>query len=171
MKSDEVGMRRKKASPVPPVCQANLQSAIAKTNCIEDQQLQALPVPNAAHRVRGNDQIAFEQLEKEQRVPLTLEQSESQSVIRMEGAIDIASAGELKDLLLKALGSGKKEMCVSLDGVTSLDVTAVELLWAAEREATKAGVGFSFAGQAAPEAQAALAEAGLETFLVPSGAK
>jgi DNA primase len=45
------------------------------------------------------------------------------------------------------------------------------LLWAAEREAAKAGVEFSFAGQAAPEALAALADAGLETFLVSSGAK
>ncbi|MGA2887491.1 MAG: STAS domain-containing protein [Terracidiphilus sp.] len=102
---------------------------------------------------------------------LTVEQSESQNVILLEGAIDIASAGELKELLLKALGSGKKKLRVSFDGATALDVTAVELLWAAEREAAKAGVEFSFAGQAAPEALAALADAGLETFLVSSGAK
>jgi anti-anti-sigma regulatory factor len=94
---------------------------------------------------------------------ITLEQSESLSVIRLEGAIGIASAAELKELLLKALASGK-EVHLSADKATDLDVVAVELLWAAEREAKKTGVVFSLAGQVPMEVSAALADAGLELF-------
>jgi anti-anti-sigma regulatory factor len=97
-------------------------------------------------------------------VSITLEQSESLSVIWLEGAIDITSAGELKEFLLRALGAGR-EVRVSLEAATDLDVTAVELLWAAGREAKGAGVGFSLAGQVPAAISAALKEAGLEPFL------
>jgi len=108
-------------------------------------------------------------------VSITLEQMESLSVIHLEGAIDIASAAELKALLLKALGGGG-EVRVSIDKLdkqekaTSLDVTAVELLWAAGREAKKSGTGFSLAGQAPGEVSAALADAGLDLMQVFPGA-
>jgi len=46
-------------------------------------------------------------------------------------------------------------------------VTAVELLWAAEREASKAGAGFLFVEPAPAGVSAALGEAGLQQFLVP----
>ena len=96
---------------------------------------------------------------------ITLDESKSKAVIGLEGAVDISSAAELKTLLLRALNSGKM-VCVSLDKATDLDVTAVELLWAAEREASKAGVKFSFFGPAPVEVSAALSEAGLLQFLV-----
>jgi anti-anti-sigma regulatory factor len=91
---------------------------------------------------------------------ITLDDSGSQAVIGLDGVVDISSAAELKTLLLRALNSGKK-VCVSLHGATDLDVTAVELLWAAEREASKAGVGFSLAGPALAEVSASLSVAGL----------
>jgi anti-anti-sigma regulatory factor len=97
---------------------------------------------------------------------ITLDESKSKAVIGLEGAVDISSAAELKTLLLRALHGGKK-VRVSLAGATDLDVTAVQLLWAAEREAGKAGVGFSFAGPAPAEVSAALGEAGLQQFMVP----
>jgi anti-anti-sigma regulatory factor len=97
---------------------------------------------------------------------ITLDESGPQAVIGLDGTVDISSAAELKALLLRALNSGK-ELRVSLDGAADLDVTAVELLWAAEREASKAGVGFSFAGPAPADVSAALGEAGLQQFLVP----
>lgn len=103
---------------------------------------------------------------------ITLEQTESLSVIHLEGAIDIASAAELKALLLKALG-GPGEVRVSLeklDQATGLDVTAVELLWAAGREAKKSGAAFSLVGQAPVEVSAALADAGLDLMQVFPGA-
>jgi hypothetical protein len=65
---------------------------------------------------------------------------------------------------VRALNSGKK-VRISLDKATDLDVTAVELLWAAEREASKSGVGFSFAGPVPAEVSAALGEAGIQQFL------
>jgi anti-anti-sigma factor len=110
--------------------------------------------------------------EKESGVSITLEQTESLSVIHLEGAIDIASAAELKALLLKALG-GPGEVRVSLeklDQATGLDVTAVELLWAAGREAKKSGAAFSLVGQAPVEVSAALADAGLDLMQVFPGA-
>jgi anti-anti-sigma regulatory factor len=97
---------------------------------------------------------------------ITLVESKSKAVIGLEGAVDISSAAELKTLLLRALNSGKK-VHVSLEKATDLDVTAVELLWAAEREASKADVGFSFSGSAPVEVSAALSEAGLQQFLIP----
>jgi anti-anti-sigma factor len=108
-------------------------------------------------------------------VSITLEQTESLSVIHLEGAIDIASAAELKEALLKALEGGG-EVRVSLDKLNkqdkaaSLDVTAVELLWAAGREAKKAGAAFSLVGQAPGEVLAALADAGLDLMQVFQGA-
>ena len=112
---------------------------------------------------------------------ITLEQTESLSVIHLEGAIDIASAAELKEALLKALEGGG-EVRVSLDKLNklnkqdkqdkaaSLDVTAVELLWAAGREAKKSGAAFSLVGQAPVEVSAALADAGLDLMQVFPGA-
>lgn len=97
-------------------------------------------------------------------MPVTLEQNDTSILIRLEGAVDISSAGELKQLLLQALEAGG-ELSVAVDGLASLDVTAVELLWAAEREASKTGVRFFFAGPPTGEVLAALGEAGLETIL------
>ena len=96
---------------------------------------------------------------------IPLEQNESLSVIHLEGAIDIASAAELKELLLKALGD-PGEVLVSLERATGLDVTAIELLWAAGREAKKSGPGFALVGQAPEEVSAALADAGLDLMQV-----
>jgi anti-anti-sigma regulatory factor len=99
-------------------------------------------------------------------MPVTLEQSETQRLIRLEGAINIACAAELKALLLRALGSGR-EVCVSLEGATELDVTAVQLLWAAEREAREAGNGFVFAGPVPESVSIALGHEGFDKFPVP----
>lgn len=98
---------------------------------------------------------------------ITLDESGPQAVIGLEGVVDISSAAELKALLLRALHGGKK-VRVSYDGTTDLDVTALQLLWAVEREANKVGVGFSLAGPALAEVDAVLSEAGLgfQQFLV-----
>ena len=94
---------------------------------------------------------------------IALEQNEEQSVIRLEGVIDISSASELKELLITALGAGR-EVRVSLEGASDLDVTTVELLWAAEREAAKAGVAL-LPSEPVPDAiSASLEEVGLSLF-------
>ncbi len=109
-------------------------------------------------------------VQKEHGVPVTLEQNETLSLLRFEGAIDISLAAELKTLLLQALGSGC-EVSVSIAAATDLDVTAVQLLWAAAREAKKAGVGFSLTEPPSRNISATLDEAGLQQFLVPVDAR
>jgi anti-anti-sigma regulatory factor len=103
-------------------------------------------------------------------VGITLKQSKSKSVLRLEGVIDISSAGELKEQLLKALESGQP-VSVSLQGATDLDVTAVQLLWAAERKAKGAGVSYSIADAPPEPVLAALSEAGLQQFILAANAE
>ena len=97
---------------------------------------------------------------------ITLKQSKKASVIRLEGAIDIAVAAEFKKRMLEALGSGK-EVRVVLDGATDLDVTAVQLIWAARRSAEVAGVAFALSGAVPESVSSALGYAGLQRFLNP----
>jgi len=92
-------------------------------------------------------------------VPITLEQSEDISVLRLEGAIDIASAAELKKLFIQAFASGH-DVRVEMDGATDLDVTAVQLLWAARREAKVSGVEFALTGEVPEAVTSALRQAG-----------
>ncbi len=101
---------------------------------------------------------------------LTLQQCEKLSTIRLEGGIDIASAPELKRLLLLASESGK-EIQLSFDGVTDLDVTAVELIWAARRAVEGAGVAFTLSGTVPDSVTSNLCKAGLQQFLVPTGTR
>jgi 16S rRNA U1498 N3-methylase RsmE len=96
-------------------------------------------------------------------VSVTLEECETRNVIRLESSIGIASAAELKKLLLQALGSGKK-VRVSLESATDLGVTAVQLLWAAGCEAKRSGAGFAFMDAMPEEISIALGDAGFEKF-------
>jgi hypothetical protein len=50
--------------------------------------------------------------------------------------------------------------------VTNLDVTAVQLLWAAEREGNKTGARFALTGLAPEKVTTALSDAGLQQFLI-----
>ena len=103
-------------------------------------------------------------------MPIGLEQSAESSVLRLDGVIDISCAAELKTVLLQALGQGRA-VRVSLEGVTGLDVTAVELLWAAEREARRSSVLFTLTGEASEQVSAALRHAGFDEFPVPAHAR
>ena len=100
---------------------------------------------------------------KEKALPVSLEQDGALSLIRLQGAIDIGCAQELKELLVRGLITGS-EVRVLLAEATDLDVTAVQLLWTARREAKASSVGFAFEGQAPEPVSAALAEAGFESF-------
>jgi anti-anti-sigma regulatory factor len=101
---------------------------------------------------------------------ITLAESEALSAIGLEETVDISSAAELKALLVKALGAGQ-EVRVSLEGAAYLDVTAIQLLWAAEREARSAGVGFALEGPIPERVSAALLDAGFDRFPVPECAR
>jgi len=90
---------------------------------------------------------------------ITLEHDEARSLIRLEGAIDIASTTDLKRLLLKVLEPGH-EVRVCFARITSLDATVIELLWTAQRAARCSDVPFVLAGQVPARVAAALADTG-----------
>ena len=96
-------------------------------------------------------------------MPVRFDRSATPGVIRLEGEIDIASARELKDALLEALGA-KGEARISLGMATGMDVTAVQLLWAAEREAQASGMVLALDGPVPEAVGATLRQAGFARF-------
>ena len=78
-----------------------------------------------------------------------------------EGAIDISRAMELKRDLVQALEGGE-DILISLERVTGLHVSAVQLLWAAKRDAARTGLQFRYAGALSKEILARLSAAGLD---------
>jgi anti-anti-sigma regulatory factor len=94
-------------------------------------------------------------------VGIKLSRTDGSSLVRLEGAIDIAAAAELKAALLEAMEAGDS-IRISADAVSELDVTAFQLLRAAGREAKRSGVGFVLARQAPEPVRAALSEMGLD---------
>jgi anti-anti-sigma regulatory factor len=79
-----------------------------------------------------------------------LNQADEASRVELVGVVDIASAQELKSALVDAIAQ-KKKVTVFADADAELDVTAAQLLWAAEREANEKYVEFAYAGNP-PEA-------------------
>jgi ABC-type transporter Mla MlaB component len=96
---------------------------------------------------------------------ISIEQSEESRMICLEGSIGIDSAAELKSTLLDALKSGLA-VNISLDRCDHLDVTAIQLLWAAGREAKASGTAIAFRGQVSEKISAALCGAGFEAFAI-----
>ena len=92
---------------------------------------------------------------------VTMERQESQSLIRLEGEFSVTSAAELKGLLLEGLGSGK-HLLLDLAQAEEIDITLMQLLWAAGREAGRAGAGMAI--RVSDAAAAAAREAGFERF-------
>ena len=83
----------------------------------------------------------------------TLEQDLESTLIRLDGTVEVASAAEFKQILMDALHRARP-VRVALEAVTGIDVTGVQLLWAAQREANSCGVPFT-AASALPDAVAA----------------
>lgn len=98
-------------------------------------------------------------------MPITSDKTQERYIVRLEGDVDIGRAAELKAALMEAIAS-RKEVCLDLDGVTDLDVTAVQLLWAAAREMEGAGGSLSIAGQNIEVLTCAADEMGLD-FALP----
>ncbi|HEX4037865.1 MAG TPA: STAS domain-containing protein [Acidobacteriaceae bacterium] len=93
-------------------------------------------------------------------------------MIRLEGDIDIGCAAELKQALEEALAGGESgpgETRISLATATGMDVTAVELLWAAERAARASGMVLALEGPVPEVLRAALREAGFARFPLADG--
>jgi anti-anti-sigma regulatory factor len=90
-----------------------------------------------------------------------MEQQESQSVIRLAGELTLTSAAELKNLLLQGLASGN-DLRLDLEQAEAIDITVMQLLWAAGREADRKGA--SLAIQMSDAAATAARDAGFERF-------
>jgi|SRR5579872_1135563 len=91
---------------------------------------------------------------------------EASCVVRLEGDVGVASAAELKRLLIESISS-RKELRLELACATDLDVTVLQLLWAARCEADRSGTRFSIAGDVPANLLSAVLEAGFANFPVP----
>jgi anti-anti-sigma factor len=100
---------------------------------------------------------------------IVLEKSDSESRIVLEGAIDIGCAAELKTVLLEAL-QASIPVSISIEGVTYVDVTAIQLLWAARSHADRIGAKFHLPDELPEVVAAALAEIGLSSLQAPVAA-
>jgi len=72
-------------------------------------------------------------------LPVRLDRLETHWLVRLEGEFTIASAPELKALLADWLAS-RKDLELDLERAGEIDVTLLQLLSAAGREAERAGV-------------------------------
>jgi anti-anti-sigma regulatory factor len=96
-------------------------------------------------------------------VTTRLDQSDVRSKLWLEDDIGIADAVALKAGLMEALAAGR-EISLNVDGVTGLDVTAVQLLVAAERDAAAAGLDFSLDGELPAVLASLISAMGLKSF-------
>lgn len=73
-------------------------------------------------------------------MPITEVQRQSPWLIRLEGEINLTSAAELKFLMLDWLASGQN-LKLDLGGVEEMDISILQVLFAAGREAAARGAG------------------------------
>jgi len=83
--------------------------------------------------------------------------------VRFEGEVTLDCAAELQKLLLEAVSS-RKALAVNLERAVRLDVSATQLLFAAQREAARAGRVISVSGTIPAEVEKTLRESGVDLF-------
>jgi anti-anti-sigma factor len=93
-------------------------------------------------------------------VAIAAERSEKPLSIRLSGSVDISEAAELKRLLLETLDS-EMGLYMDVSALESIDVTVVQLLWAAKCQAMTAGRQFRIDGPLNPEIESRLQQAGI----------
>lgn len=96
-------------------------------------------------------------------MPVIFDRAATPGVLRLEGEVDIADARRLQEILLEAVGEGEAAR-ISLEMATGLDVTSIQLLWAAEREARASGRVLALEGRVPQALRATLDAAGFERF-------
>jgi anti-anti-sigma regulatory factor len=97
-----------------------------------------------------------------------MEKHETGSLIRLEGESGVTAAAEWKQRLLEGLAGGG-DLQLDLEGLAEVDVTLLQLLAAAGREAECSGA--RIIAQLSPAASAAARDAGFERLpgLRPEG--
>jgi anti-anti-sigma regulatory factor len=97
-------------------------------------------------------------------VPVRFDADTEPGLIRLEGEVDISQADELKRILLATLAEGRA-LRLSAEAVTGMDITAMQLLWAAAREARTTGTPLAWQGAVPDALRATMREAGIDSFL------
>lgn len=82
-------------------------------------------------------------------------------MIRLDGDFGMGSAEELKGLLMEGLASGK-DLRLDLEEAGDLDITFLQLMWAAGREAVRTGTGFT--ARLSATAAGVIRDAGFASF-------
>ena len=98
---------------------------------------------------------------EESGLSVTIKRSETDLMIRLEDAVNVTSAEELKNLLLEGLVSGR-DVHLDLERAEEIDVTVLQLLWAAAREADRKGT--RMVTRVSDAAAAVAREVGFERF-------
>jgi ABC-type transporter Mla MlaB component len=80
----------------------------------------------------------------------TFDEQDGKALLRLSGDVNVASAAELKQLLVQAFSTGK-EVQLDLSAAATLDIAAIQLLWAAARHAEKTATALTVA-EIVPEA-------------------
>jgi len=94
-------------------------------------------------------------------LPVIIERRDSHSIVRLEGEFTVTSATELKQALLEVVSAGR-DLHVDMEQIGDFDITVMQLLWAAGRDAARAGIKLTIPVTEA--AAAAAQEAGFEPF-------
>ncbi len=98
------------------------------------------------------------------RPSITGSMCEPPCVLRLEGDFAIGGAAELKGRLLEALSSGQGlELDMALAG--DMDITTIQLIWAAAHEAERLGTSFEMTGLVPEGIRSTFIDAGFASFL------
>lgn len=100
-------------------------------------------------------------------MPIRLDRKNGRCVVRLEAEIDIRCAAELKQVLLDAIAS-KADLQIDMALATTVDITAMQLLCAAQRDAAKNGIGLTLTGTLPAMIGDNFREAGFEKFPLPA---
>jgi anti-anti-sigma regulatory factor len=112
------------------------------------------------------DAIAFQfRSRKASQRLTTFEEQEAKAVVRLSGDINVAGSAELKQFLVQAFATGKGVQ-LDLSAATNLDISAIQLLWAAGRHAEKTKTSLTAAATVSAELKSGVRDAGFEDFPV-----
>lgn len=91
---------------------------------------------------------------------LLIQESGDRFLVQLEDSITISCATELRNLLVEALDGGKR-LEVDLTRTTEIDLSAIQLLHAAQLASAQAGVSFTSAGPVPDTVREAIEESGI----------
>jgi len=94
---------------------------------------------------------------------IDLEQLEDRSVVRLTESITIGFATDLHKLLMEAVRLNRG-IAIDWEGVTELDVSGIQLLYAAWQATERAGISMSLRGSTPQAVKDAFLDSGLDPF-------